>query len=85
MDIDELRAMHIWQRETASLTCLRTLLQCTARDEPLTVTGEDSIIFVVIDFEFNGRVKNRMNTTNIKQIGISTFDTRDLARPLSDL
>jgi hypothetical protein len=85
MDIDELRTMHIWQREAHSLTCLRTLLQCTARDEPISLIREDPIIFVVIDFEFDSKLVNGISTSKITQIGISTLDTGDLSRPLSDL
>jgi hypothetical protein len=85
MDIEELRAMHIWQRESESLTCLRNLLQCTARDEPLSLTGETSAIFVAIDFEYDTKIINGTTTSKTKQIGISTFDTNDLSRPLSDL
>jgi hypothetical protein len=84
MDIQELRSgsIPVSEREEKSLGVLQLLLQITPRNAPLSLTGEDSVVLVSIDFEY---FPYKEISSRINEIGISTFDTRDLSRPLSDL
>jgi len=80
MDIRQLPSgiLSVSEREEKSLGLLQSLLQLTPRNAPLSLTGDDSVVFVAIDFEFFPS-KAMPITDRLNEIGISTFDTRDLS------
>lgn len=83
MDFELLRrrAMTDGERERKSPECLQTLLQLTPRKAPVTLTDRDSVLFISIDFEYSC---DKHLSRKVEEIGISTLDTRDLCRPLSE-